>query len=175
MDNGVVPGPWRGTAASQNPPMWPSGPRIGKLNTDYARTKSTEDTSPTSIFFPRSTDSPGGLLNDERRPSIASIGSISGGAPRTQKKLHAFFGEDVVPFGEDAQQNLSTPNEEQDENGRPPYNRNVSYGNHLGNDSISSRAVSPSRMVPKAPDAVSSEVTPWMFQDAEVSESCLCF
>jgi len=179
VDNSVVPGPWRGQGLStQSASNWPPGPPVNTAQVEHNRQMSTMDTSPTSLRFPSMvspTDSDGASFRDDRRPSVASNGTLgsmgsmlsSYGQPRTSKKLHDFFGVDTVPSAEDARQSsiasLPTPTEEYDENGRPLFKRNLSFGN----SAFSSQRVSPSPSLPKAPD-VSSEVTPWMFQDPEV-------
>lgn len=188
IDEGVVPGPWKGgTSSAQQVSKWPpGGAQLNTSHSDYGRNKSTEETSPTSVHHP-SMLSPvdsinGGFFSDARRPSVASnatfnsMGTLESmtGQPRTNKKLHAFFGEDVVPSAEDARQlsnaSLPTPTEEYDEHARPFSQRNTSFGNQINNSALTSRAVSPTRSSIMVPN-VSSEVTPWMFQDAEVSQA----
>ncbi|KAI9803847.1 MAG: hypothetical protein M1825_001727 [Sarcosagium campestre] len=110
-------------------------------------------------------------FDDERRPSAASAGTVSSQGSHSSvsktfhKKLHGFFGEDFP--GRRSPQTSDT-NLSVYANGRRD-----SFQSHRRErtDSVTTtgRAASPASR-PRTP-VPSSDVTPWLFQDSEVSKS----
>ena len=107
----------------------------------------------------------GDYLSEDRRPSVASTNtmsstgsrrSVSGMTKRAQKKLGAFFGEDLA--------NVNTTELRHDSDGSLPNN---GLGERQGSVP-DGRPTSPSSSRPRTPQP-SSEVTPWVFQDSDVS------
>lgn len=125
---------------------------------------------------------------EDRRPSIASAttvsstGSKSSIGGRVHKKLQGFFGEDVLPQpgqGNGSRQNSETSSMQ---GGVLPA---FAPGGNAGNRNNSVNGVilgsgppSPSSSRPRTPaPGPSSEVTPWVFQDTQVSRvesGCSC-
>ena len=122
--------------------------------------------------------------NEDRRPSIASATTVSstGSAKnsisgRMHKKLQGFFGEDVRDAISDGRESGSRQNSESSSlhHGQlPPFapggGRN--RGNSMNDAMMRSGPPSPSSQSrPRSPaPQPSSEVTPWVFQDAEVGD-----
>lgn len=118
---------------------------------------------------------------EDRRPSIASATTISSSGSKSsiggkRKKLQGFFGEDV--YTNAAQEGGSRQNSETSSMqggqlpgfgpGGGPRNRN----NSMNDSMLRSGPPSPgsaSRPRTPAPGQPSSEVTPWVFQDTQVS------
>lgn len=113
---------------------------------------------------------------DDRRPSTASAmtassrdSNASGSQIYTShRKLQDFFGED--PNAVARTQSTSTfptlPSEPDAATAaRPSFLRGRSF---LNESAKPSRPVSPTNNRPKTPPQVSSEVTPWLFQDRQV-------
>lgn len=141
----------------------------------------------------------GDYLTDERRPSVASsltvssTGSGQNGTPQfKKKKLQGFFGEEYANEhggrqGSDASlpQSMQTAGDGMSMLSRPYAGDNASLRSRaLGGDGASMmsrqgsfsgyRPTSPSGSIkPKGPKA-SSEVTPWDFQETEVSFHNVC-
>ena len=113
-----------------------------------------------------------GFPGDDRRPSVASNTTISSSGSKSSvgrgfhKKLQGFFGEDFSNDFQTSDPNLpSFAPTEQVKN----RNRNNSAHNTIESTS-SSRPASPGSSRPRTPMA-SSEVTPWVYQDMNVSAS----
>lgn len=115
---------------------------------------------------------------DDRRPSIASAttvsssGSKSSFSGKVHKKLQGFFGEDVFPpNGSGSRQNSETSSVKGGvlpafAPGGGSRNRN----NSMNDAMLRSRPPSPSSSRPRTPGVgPSSEVTPWVYQDTQVS------
>lgn len=117
----------------------------------------------------------------DRRPSVASTMTMSstGSGPMpppgrlAHKKLHGFFG-DHPPlregrFGSDAS---SASNSGPGADGRPGYSRTASMKDGL----VSGQATPDAGIRVKTPPMVApaAEVTPWEFQDPQVSRLSIC-
>lgn len=108
---------------------------------------------------------------DTRRPSIASIvtmsstGSRSSAGGRYHKKLQGFFGDEYERFDSSRQGSDASLNNVP---GVPPKDgtKQRDRSNSYNTISHTERAASPSR--PQTPQP-SSEVTPWLFQNLNVS------
>lgn len=168
------------TATSPHPPNWSAG-------------GNTPAQMPTSIFGSFYNDSedelgqlspgfrPGsandnGFPADDRRPSVASATTVSSSGSKSSvgrnfhKKLQGFFGEEPPS---DSRQNseASLPHQPQPSNAQQYANRiranstNNTIGSSFGGGS---RPASPTSSRPRTP-LPSSEVTPWEFQDYQVS------
>lgn len=173
--------PWSGSKENeQQPPMATSifggsfyndsSENLGQISPGFA--------PPNGMTFPGD--------GDDRRPSIASAttvsssGSKSSFGGRYRKKLQGFFGED---FRTDDPQNGGSGSRHDSETssmqggqlpafapGGGSRNRNNSM-----NDAIMGRSgpPSPTSSRPRTPaPGPSSEVTPWVYQDAQVSGMC---
>lgn len=116
---------------------------------------------------------------DDRRPSIASATTVSstGSQPKSnvggkfQKKLQGFFGEEYKGLQEESRQNSETSSMQSSQPNFTPGSANTGpRGRHNSfNDARGSGPPSPSDSRPRTPGAgPNSEVTPWVFQDAQV-------
>ena len=130
-------------------------------------------------FRPSSSQDEGGYAGDDRRPSIASattvssIGSKSSMSRGFHKKLQGFFGDEFPGSEENSRQDSNSslaqmasfpPSTEPSQ--RTPRIRNNSI--NTGGTLNVSRPASPSSVSrPRTPRT--SEVTPWEFQDVQVS------
>ncbi|KAI5364198.1 Putative ras-associating (RA) domain, adenylyl cyclase class-3/4/guanylyl cyclase [Septoria linicola] len=112
---------------------------------------------------------------EDRRPSIASAttvsstGSKSSVRDRMQKKLQGFFGETDVPVGSESRQNSEASSMQ---NGPlPPFAPGATSGrnrnNSMNDAMLRSGPPSPASRPRTPAQQPSSEVTPWVFQDAE--------
>lgn len=159
---GIVPGTWSAEGVS------PAGSFGGYLY------ESTGDQSPRSPVFPlqlaRHDTWNTGFSQDDRRPSIASTTTMSSvGSGRSysrvvHKKLHGFFGEEP-PLEEARQIGPSGV-----DNSRPMFPAQSSF-RHGGDGQFQGGQLTPDTIRtgrPKTPQP-SADVTPWMFQDHQVS------
>ena len=112
-----------------------------------------------------------GFPDDDRRPSIASNTTISSSGSKSSigrgfhKKLQGFFGDDLA----NDVLHYSDPSPPPFPPTEPVKNRNRTNSAHNTIDSTSSsRPASPGSSRPRTPMA-SSEVTPWVYQDMNVS------
>lgn len=168
---------------SNAPPPWASGRSDGRQ-------------MPSSVFgsyFDDSTENlgqvspgcalPGGMGftedGEDRRPSIASATTISSQGSKGsignkfQKKLQGFFGEDIANDPSGRYVGYSRQNSETSslKNAVPGFAQGSSRNrNNSMNDAMlrGSGPPSPGSSRPRTP-APSSEVTPWVFQDPQVS------
>lgn len=116
---------------------------------------------------------------DDRRPSAASGMTASSKGSNgsqnqnhsSQKKFQGGFREDSYSVDSRQQSVTTFPLMGSDvddvaQSGRPSFLRGRSFFNDSNKQS---RPVSPTEFRPKTPPQVSSEVTPWLFQDHKVS------
>ncbi|KAI9704552.1 MAG: cysteinyl-tRNA synthetase [Bogoriella megaspora] len=169
------------TASSPNPP-WHSS------NSGYPMTSSVfgsfYNDSQESIaqlspgFRPSTGQTDFGFPGDDRRPSVQSNTTVSSSGSKSSigrgfhKKLQGFFGEDV---GSEPQSSSDStlPTFPPGEQHRSRHRNNSSH--HTFDSGSSSRPASPGSSRPRTPMA-SSEVTPWLYQDNNVSpRSCQYF
>lgn len=129
---------------------------------------------------------PGGMRfpnEDDRRPSIASATTVSSTGSNSisgkyRKKLQGFFGEEYAgPVGHDGSRQNSEASSIQGGSlpafapGGGSRNRNNSVNDAMTRDN---GLPSPGSSRPRTPAAgASSEVTPWIFQDSQVSRTSL--
>lgn len=124
-----------------------------------------------------------GFPGDDRRPSIASATTVSSSGSKSSlggkfhKKLQGFFGEDFpgTPGNEGSRHNSETSSMQSSlpafapGGGSAARNRNNSLQDSMLR---SSRPDSPAESRPRTPGpGPSSEVTPWVFQDYQVSSA----
>lgn len=109
---------------------------------------------------------------DYRRPSVASANTVSSSGSRStgprgfHKKLQGFFGDEVQSAGSRKNSETSLPTNATSELSQAT--RGSSFSNHYNVSDRPSQPTSPTTSRPRTPQP-SSEVTPWMFQDSEVS------
>jgi len=185
--------PWEPSYHEQAAPSIPAIHREPPSANPWS-SSNNKPTMPTSVFggtfYNDSTDdlgqvSPGyappngmGFPNDDhRRPSVASAstmsstGSKSSVGGRFHKKLGAFFGDDYRGLQEDASRQGSETSSMQNLPAFAPGGGRGRDRNNSLNDVVkNSGPPSPSSSRPRTPaPAPSSEVTPWLYQDTQVS------
>lgn len=118
-----------------------------------------------------------GFPRDDRRPSVASALTVSSTGSRSslsrgfRKKLQNVFGEDFPGDGRqgsDSSLNNARSQITETQSLHAPRNRGNSLNNTSGNGGYNSRPASPTSSRPRTPQP-SSEVTPWDFQEPQVS------
>lgn len=176
---GAAPRSWNAQPV-QSP--WPTGGAVPASALDEHLRHDPDNDDPLQT---RSRDAmtSSGTFPDDRRPSATSFMTASSRGSNasqsqiytSQKKLQGFFGVD--PNAPDSrQQSVSsfpamTPDgEDASASSRPSFLRGRSFFNE---NNKASRPVSPTGAKPKTPPPVSSEVTPWLFQDRQVSHCVL--
>jgi adenylate cyclase len=115
---------------------------------------------------------------DDRRPSIASAttvsssGSKSSVSGRVHKKLQGFFGEEYKGLEETSRQNSESSSMQGARPGLTPTSSAQRDRNNSVDDGVKeSSPPSPSSSRPRTPaqQGPSYDVTPWAFQDSQVS------
>lgn len=141
---------------------------VAQLSPGFAPTggNSRED----AMGFPRD-------ARDDRRPSVASAMTASSSGSRSSfsrgfhKKLQNVFGEDFPGDGRqnsDSSLNNARSQVTETQSLHAPRNRGNSLNNTFGSGGYNSRPTSPTSSRPRTPQP-SSEVTPWEFQEPQVS------
>jgi adenylate cyclase len=115
--------------------------------------------------------------SDDRRPSIASATTVSSSGSKSSagkfhKKLQGFFGEDYKGLEEPSRQTSESSSMQGTHPGLTPASSGQRGRNSSANDGAKgSSPPSPSSSRPRTPaqQGPTYDVTPWAFQDSQVS------
>lgn len=172
------------SAATPNNPIAPwvsSGPPSTTFPNNFFNESSEHLGQLSPSFRPgtgrtAASDSPDlGYEGNERRPSVASAttissqGSKSSNSGRFHKKLQGFFGEDYPGSESKQASDSSLPAQTQNAGSRDQSkHRDRNNSVNASTPSMAEKPSSPSTSRPRTP-LPSSDVTPWMYQDFNVS------
>lgn len=177
------------SSANSNPPWATSRPNGGTSigNSGWNSYLNDSDNDDVAQFSPgfalsgsNSREDAMGFPRDDRRPSVASAMTVSSSGSKSSfsrgfhKKLQNVFGEDFPGDGRqnsDTSLNAARSHITETQSLHAPRNRGNSLNNTFSSRGYSSRPTSPTSSRPRTPQP-SSEVTPWEFQEPQVS-SCL--
>ena len=177
------------SSANSNPPWATSGSNGGTniANSVWSSFFNDSDNDDVAQLSPGFAPSGGnsredamGFPRDDRRPSVASAMTVSSSGSKSSfsrgfhKKLQNVFGEDFPGDGRqnsDTSLNAARSHITETQSLHAPRNRGNSLNNTFGSRGYNSRPTSPTSSRPRTPQP-SSEVTPWEFQEPQVS-SCL--
>lgn len=112
-----------------------------------------------------------GYFDGERRPSVASIATASSQGSQSSvgmgfhRKLHSFFGDE---YRERASPQPLETNQLTSTNGGRSSSQSHHRNNSIATTSTAEGRTTPPSSRPRTP-VPSSEVTPWLYQDSEVS------